>query len=533
MRSSLLILLIAVLSYYATAFSGPENLAKEQVLRRGNGAEVQTLDPHKAEGIPAYNILRDLYEGLTIEAPDGKVIPGTAESWEVSEDGKTYVFHIRKNARWSNGDPVTAHDFVYGLRRSVDPATASKYSLILAPILNAEDVIAGKQPVENLGVKALDDYTLEIRLKSSTPYLLGLLNHSSTYPVHKASVEQYGDQFSRPGKLVSNGAYVLKEWVVQSHVKLEHNPNYWDNANTIIDTVYFYPIEDQSTELKRYRAGEIDRTEDVPSQQIKWIKKNLADELQVAPYLGSYYFGFNLTRPPFKDNPKLRRALSMAIDREIITKHITGLGEKPLYSWVPPGINGYEAARLDYADWPQKKRVEEARRLYKEAGYSKSKPLTVEIRYNTSENHKKIAIAIAAMWKQALGVKTKLVNEEWKVFLENRKQKQVTQVFRSGWIADYNDPYSFMEILLSNHGLNDSGYVNPEYDELLHQASMENDPKKRFELMRQAEALVLRDHPVIPIYSYVSSHLIKPWVGNYVPNVLDHNYSKDLYILEH
>ena len=274
--------------------------------------------------------------------------------------------------------------------------------------------------------------------------------------MHRASVEAYGGQFSRPGKMVSNGAYVLKEWVVQSHIKLERNPNYWDNDDTIIDTVYYYPIEDQSTELKRYRAGEIDRTEEVPSQQIKWIRKNLADELQISPYLGSYYFGFNLTRPPFKDNLKLRRALSMAINREIITDKVIARGEKPLYSWVPPGISGYKAARFDYADWSQKKRVEEARRLYKEAGYSLSNPLTVEIRYNTSENHKKLAIAIAAMWKQTLGVKTRLVNEEWKVFLENRKQKQVTQVFRAGWIGDYNDPYNFMEILHSKHGLNDS-----------------------------------------------------------------------------
>ncbi|HEC07005.1 MAG TPA: peptide ABC transporter substrate-binding protein [Thiolapillus brandeum] len=529
----LMLLMLAALLYSGAAVPRPENLAKEQVLHRGNGAEVQTLDPHKAEGVPSSNILRDLYEGLTIEAPDGKVIPGTAESWEISDDGKTYVFHIRKNAKWSNGDPVTAHDFVYGLRRSVDPATASKYSQILAPILNAEDVIAGKQPVENLGVKALDDYTLEIRLKASTPYFLGLLNHSSTYPVHRASVEAYGGQFSRPGKMVSNGAYVLKEWVVQSHIKLERNPNYWDNDDTIIDTVYYYPIEDQSTELKRYRAGEIDRTEEVPSQQIKWIRKNLADELQISPYLGSYYFGFNLTRPPFKDNLKLRRALSMAINREIITDKVIARGEKPLYSWVPPGISGYKAARFDYADWSQKKRVEEARRLYKEAGYSRSNPLTVEIRYNTSENHKKLAIAIAAMWKQTLGVKTRLVNEEWKVFLENRKQKQVTQVFRAGWIGDYNDPYNFMEILHSKHGLNDSAYVNSEYDALLQQASTETDPQKRFDIMHKAEELVLRDHPVMPIYSYVSSHLIKPWVGNYVPNVLDHNYTKDLYIFKH
>ena len=511
----------------------PENLAEEQILRRGNGTEVQTLDPHKAEGVPASNILRDLYEGLTIEAPDGKVIPGAAKSWDISEDGKIYTFHMDENGHWSNGDPVTAHDFVYGLRRSADPLTASKYSLILSPILNAEDVVAGKQPVENLAVKAIDDYTLEIELKAATPYFLGLLNHSSTYPAHRASVEQYGDQFSRPGKLVSNGAYKLTEWIVQSHITLERNVHYRDNEHTIIDKVIYYPIEDQSTELKRYRAGEIDRTEEIPNKQFKWIKKNLNAELQVSPYLGSYYFGFNLTKPPFKDNLKLRRALSMAIDRDIIVEKVTGIGEKPLYSWVPPGINGYEPVLPDYASWTQEERLAEAKRLYKEAGYSKANPLTTEIRYNTSENHKKLSIAIAAMWKMALGVRVKLVNEEWKVFLENRKQKQVTQVFRAGWIGDYNDPFTFSELLHSQHGINDSGYNNPEYDALLEQAAYESDQDKRISLLQQAEAVLLADQPVMPIYSYVSKHLLKPYVGNYVPNVLDHNYTKDLYILKH
>ena len=510
-----------------------ENLAAEQVLHRGNGTEVQTLDPHKAEGVPASNILRDLYEGLTIEAPDGKVIPGAAESWTLSDDGKVYLFKIRKDARWSNADPVTAHDFVFGLRRSADPATASKYSLILSPILNAEDVIAGRQPVENLAVKAIDDHTLEITLKAATPYFLGLLNHSSTYPVHQASVDAHGDQFSRPGKLVSNGAYRLTDWVVQSHITLERNEHYWDNQDTIINKVVYYPIEDQSTELKRYRAGEIDRTEEIPNKQFKWIKQNLNAELQVSPYLGSYYFGFNLTKPPFKDNLKLRRALSMAIDRKIIVEKITGIGEKPLYSWVPPGIYGYQPVQLDYADWTQEQRVAEARKLYQEAGYSKGNPLTVEIRYNTSENHKKLSIAIAAMWKMNLGVRVKLVNEEWKVFLENRKQKLVTQVFRAGWIGDYNDPFTFSELLHSQHGINDPGYNNPQYDALLEQAAFEGDPGKRIEILRQAEAILLADQPIIPIYSYVSKHLIKPYVGNYVPNVLDHNYTKDLYILKH
>ena len=511
----------------------PENLAEEQILHRGNGTEVQTLDPHKAEGVPASNILRDLYEGLTIEAPDGKVIPGAAESWTISEDGKVYLFKIRNNAHWSNGDPVTAHDFVYGLRRSADPATASKYSLILSPILHAEDVVSGKQPVEKLAVKAVDDYTLEITLKAATPYFLGLLNHSSTYPVHQASVEEHGSQFSRPGKLVSNGAYKLTEWVVQSHINLERNVHYWDNEDTIIEKVVYYPIEDQSTELKRYRAGEIDRTEEIPNKQFKWIKQNLNAELQVSPYLGSYYYGFNLTKPPFKDNLSLRRALSMAIDRKIIVEKITGIGEKPLYSWVPPGIYGYDPVQLDYADWSQEQRVAEAQKLYKEAGYSKGDPLTVEIRYNTSENHKKLAIAIGAMWKMNLGVRVKLVNEEWKVFLENRKQKLVTEVFRAGWIGDYNDPYTFSELLHSQHGINDSGYNNPEYDALLEKAAFEGDPEKRIKILQQAESILLADQPIIPIYSYVSKHLLKPYVGNYVPNVLDHNYTKDLYILKH
>lgn len=528
-----LLLLCSFLTVSTLVDARPDNLAAEQILHRGNGAEVQTLDPHKAEGVPASNILRDLYEGLTIEAPDGKVIPGAAETWEISQDGRVYTFHIRENAKWSNGDPVTAHDFVFGLRRSADPATASQYSQILAPILHAEDVIAGKQPVENLAVEAMNDQTLVVTLKATTPYFLGLLNHSSTYPVHAASVQQYGNKFSRPGKMVSNGAYQLTDWVIQSHITLERNPQYWDNEDTIIDKVIYHPIEDQSTELKRYRAGEIDRTEEIPNKQFKWIKQNLGDELQVSPYLGSYYYGFNLTKPPFKDNLKLRRALSMAIDRKIITEKITGIGEQPSYSWVPTGISGYTSAKLDYADWTQQQREQEARKLYQEAGYSKANPLTVEIRYNTSENHKKLAVVIAAMWKKALGIKTRLVNEEWKVFLENRKQKQVTQVFRAGWIGDYNDPYTFAELMHSKHGINDPGYDNPQYDDLLKQAAFETDADKRIAILHQAEQILLDDQPIMPIYSYVSKHLIKPYVGNYVPNVLDHNYTKDLYILAH
>ncbi|GBE06988.1 MAG TPA: peptide ABC transporter substrate-binding protein [Gammaproteobacteria bacterium] len=528
-----LFLSLCLLAVSQATFAKPDNLAAEQVLRRGNGSEVQTLDPHKAEGVPASNILRDLYEGLTIEKPDGTVIPGAAESWEISDDGKVYTFKMRKNARWSNGDPVTAGDFVYGLRRSVDPATGSQYSQILAPILNAEAIIAGKKPVDSLGVEAIDDSTLKITLKAATPYLLGLLNHSTTYPVHKGSVEKNGDKFSRPGKLVGNGAYVLKEWVVQSHVVLERNPMYWDNDNTIIEKVIYLPIEESSAELKRYRAGEVDITGSIPTSQYNWIKKNLPGELHIAPTLGTYYYGFNLTRPPFKDNLKLRKALSMAVDREILTEKITKAGEIPAYGWVPPGVNNYTSQQLDYAELSGAERIKKAKQLYREAGYSKGNPLTVEIRYNTSEGHKKVAIAISAMWKMNLGVKTKLINEEWKVFLQNRKQKKLTQVFRGGWIGDYNDAFTFAELMQSNHGINDSGYNNPEYDKLLEQAATESDMKKRRSILEAAERMLLKDHAIMPLYFYVSKHLIKPYVKGYEPNILDHTYTKNLWIVKH
>ena len=511
----------------------PSLLAEHQILRRGNGSEPQSLDPHKAEGVPSSHILRDLFEGLTGESPEGDIIPAGAESWDISEDGLTYIFHIRKNAFWSNGDPVTAADFSYGLHRSTDPLTGSEYAQMLAPILHAEDVISGKQDVSALGVKALDEHTLEIRLKGPTPYFLGLLNHSSTYPVNQRNVEEHGNSFARPGKLVGNGAYVLKDWVVRSHITLEKSQHYWDKENVIITEVVLYPIEDQSTAVKRYRAGELDWTYELPNNQFKWLSKHMPQDLQISPYLGVYYYGFNLTQPPFKDNPKLRVALSMAIEREILTDKVTQFGESPNYAYVPTGIPGYKSKTVYWAGFSREERVKEAKKLYEEAGYSETNPLQIEIRYNTSENHKKIALAISAMWKQNLGVKTTLVNEEWKVFLENRKQKKLTQVFRAGWIGDYSDPYNFFELLHSKHGINDSGYNNPEYDALLAQISVESDLDKRGEMMHKAEAIMLQDQPVAPVYSYVTKRLVRPSLQGWKPNVMDHHYSKYMYLLKY
>jgi oligopeptide transport system substrate-binding protein len=511
--------------------SGTER-ATNQTLYAGNGAEPQTLDPHRAEGVPASNILRDLYEGLTLEAPDGSVIPGVAKSWDVSENGLTYTFYLREDAHWSNGDPVTAADFEFSLRRSVDPATLSHYSSILEPIENAAAIVRGEKPLAALGVKAHDAHTLIIRLNGPTPYLPGLLTHSSTYPVHRASVEQYGNKFAREGRLIGNGAFKLNEWLVQSHIKLIRNEHYWDNDSTTIDTVYYYPIENQDTELKRFRADELDITNEIPYQQLKWIRENLSDELIVSPYLGSYYFGFNVTRKPFMDNVKLRRALSLAIDRDIITERITDAGEVSAYGWVPP-VTGYTPVEPEWASWSQAERDTEARRLYQEAGYSPAQPLTVELLYNTSANHKRISIAIASMWKKALGVETRLLNQEWKVFLATRQSKETTQVFRAGWIGDYNDAFTFSQMMHSANEMNHSGYASTRYDELIARAAGEQDPAARAGLLEQAERILLDDMPIIPIYFYVSKHLVKNWVGGRQPNIMDHHYTKNFYILKH
>ena len=511
--------------------SGQE-LAEEQVLRWGNGAEPGSLDPHRTQGVPGSNIGRDLFEGLTSEAPDGTVIAGAAESWEISDDGRTYRFFLRPEARWSNGDPVTADDFVYSLRRSLDPATLSNYTFILNPILNAEAVAAGELPTTEVGVRALDAHTLEVQLENITPYFLGLLTHSASYPVHPPSAEAHGNQYARPGNLVSNGAYRLEEWVVQSHVKLLRNEHYWDNGRTTIDEVWYYPTEDQTAELSRFRAGELDLSNAIPKRQVDWIRENLPEELVISPYLGTYYFGFNLTRPPFQDNPELRRALALAVDRDIITGQVTNAGEVPAYGWVPP-VQNYTGQQMPEAAWTQEERVAEARRLYALAGYSAENPLRTRILYNTQEDHRRIAVAIASMWKQTLGVEVEILNQEWKVFLDTRQQKIETEIYRSGWIGDYNDAYTFAELFASGSGLNHTGYSGPDYDRLLREASAEGDMKRRAELLQQAERVLVEDLPIMPLYFYVTARLVRPWVGGYTPNIMDHHRSQNFHILKH
>jgi oligopeptide transport system substrate-binding protein len=511
--------------------SSGQELAEEQVLHKENGAEPQTLDPHRAQGVPEGNILRDLFESLVMEAPDGELTPGAARAWTLSDDGRVYTFYLQSEGRWSNGERVTAADWVFSFRRAVDPATLSVYSGILFAIKNAAAINRGELPVDALGVKAIDDLTLEITLEGATPYFLGLLTHSMAYPVHSESVAQHGEKFARPGNLVSNGAYVLKDWVVQSHIELARNEHFRANAGTTINNVFYYPIENADAAFARYRADELDFTTTIPIRQLQFIKNSMPDEYVQSPYLGVYYYGLNLTRPPFKGQPGLRKALAMAIDREIITEKLSGAGELPAYGWVPP-VNDYEQQQPAWAEWTPEERHAEARRLYAAAGYGPDNPLIVELLYNTSQDHKRLAIAISSMWKQVLGVQTRLLNQEWKVYLQTRTLKN-TEVFRSGWIGDYNDANTFAELLYSQNAQNDSGWVNARYDALLDEAAREIDLEKRARLLEWAERVLLDETPIIPIYFYNAKHLIKPWVGGFVPNIMDHTHTKDLYILKH
>ena len=510
----------------------PSVLAHEQIVYRGNGDEPETLDPHLAQDVQSAHILRDLFEGLTTESADGELIPGAALRWNISRDARTYTFYLRRDLVWSNGEPLSAGDFVYSLQRAVNPETASSAARTLLPIQNAREVMAGELPVEELGISLLDEFTMQITLTGPTPYFLGLLASPVAYPVNRENLEEFGDQFSKPGKLVSNGAYLLDRWTPRVSIELRKNPNFREAELALIERVYYLPTEDQSAEVKQFRAGELDWTNEVPNNQFNWLQQHYPDELVISPWMGSYFFGFNLTQEPFIDNPSLRMALILAIDRQIITSKVTQFGEKPSYALVPPGIDGYVPFSPEYADWTQEERNHEARRLYEQAGYSPDRPLRVEIRYNTSDNNKKIALAIASMWKRALGLYATLVNEEFRVFLQNREQKAITQVFRAGWISDYNDPYSFLELFRTGYGRNDYGYSNSTFDAVLDEVGTERVRIRRERLMFEAERVLMTDHVIIPIYTYVTKRLVNPHLQGWQSNVMDHHPTRNMFKLK-
>ena len=392
--------------------SGTDSNAPK-ILLRGNGPDPDSLDPHRARSTESMQVLRDLFEGLTRLDHAAAPIPGAATGWSMSDDGRVYTFKLRPDLHWSNGDPLVAEDFVAGLQRLVDPATASQYAQVVNVILNASDIVAGRQSVASLGVAAPDDTTVVISLAVPAPYLPGLLAHPSCSPLHRPSFQKLGERFARPGEQVSNGAFVLKEWLQGSYMLADRNRHYWNDAATRLDGVKYLQIADENAELRAYRAGDLHITAVVPRGQFDWIRENLQAELHVAPQMSTYYYGFNLDRPKFKD-PRLRRALSMVIDRERLANSVLRVGEMPAYGWVPPGMHDYQSQVFDYAAMPMPQRIAEARELLAGAGYTRDKPLDFELRYNNGEVHTKCAVAVASMWKEALGVTAQLAGVEFK-----------------------------------------------------------------------------------------------------------------------
>jgi len=526
MKRALPLLFLCLLAIAGCDDRAPDSPAGT-VLHRGTGEEPESLDVHKSRSTEAGHVQRDLGEGLVGYTPDGELIAAAAQQWEISADGTEYWFELRPGVRWSNGEPLTAVDFVYSYRRLVDPATAAFYTQSVAEVANATEIIAGDLPPASLGVEALSDGRLHIRLRQPVPYFLALLTHPSMFPVHRASVERYGDAYARPGNLVSNGAYKLVAWEIGSYIELARNENYWNDGATAIDRVRHYVTPEPMVELNRYRAGELDVTRTIPPEAFAQMKAERPNEVRVSPALGVYYYGFNMTRPPFADNPKLREALSMAIDRETIVE-IIGRGEAPAYSWVPPGTANYESQRYGWMSLSKEERHRRARQLYREAGFGPDHPLRTEIRYNTSDVHKQVAVAVQSMWREVLGAEASLVNEEFQVLLENISQKQVTEVFRLNWNGDYNDAHTFLNILQSDNASNLTGYRSEEFDGLMQRAAEQRDPTRRRLYLEEAELRMLKDYPLIPIYFYVNKSMVSPAVRGWGDNVLNYHYSQHL-----
>ncbi|MDR6755371.1 oligopeptide transport system substrate-binding protein [Mycoplana sp. BE70] len=506
----------------------------EAVLHRGNAGEPQTLDQaHTSINIEEF-ILKDLYEGLTIYDAAGKIIPGAAETWDLSDDGLTYTFKLRADAKWSDGSPVTAEDFVFSYQRVEDPKTAAGYANILYPIKNAEKVNKGEMKPEELGIKAVDEKTVEITLERPTPFFLELLAHQTALPVSKASVEKNGTDFVKPGVMVSNGAFKLVSHVPNDNLVVEKNPSYWDAANVKLDKVVFYPIDDQAASVRRFEAKEMDLVYNFSADQIDRLRGAYGDQVHVAPALATYYYVFDTRQEPYSD-VRVRRALSMAVDRDFLAKEIYSGAQIPAYSMVPPGIDTYgDPSKADFADMSQLDREDKAIELMKEAGYGDGgKPLKIEIRYNTNPNHERVATAVADMWKNTFKADVSLVNLDVSSHYAYLQEGGKFNVARAGWSADYADAENFLALNLSaNKTFNYGHYENPEYDALMKKSYDERDPVARSKDMHEAEAMLMKDQPVAPFMTSADLWLVSGRVKGWSDNAANQHLSRFLSISE-
>ena len=486
-----------------------------------------TLDPQLNEEVAGFHVIRDLFEGLLSQDADGNLVPGVATSYAASDGNRTYTFALRESAKWSNGDPVTAHDFVYSWRRAADPATASPYGwyVELTQMANAKDILAGRKPPSTLGVRAVDDHTLEVRLDRPLPYFPAMTTYATLFPAHRATIEAHGAKWTAPGNIVSNGAYVLKEMVLNEFHTRVRNPIYWNADKTIVEKVTGLVINDVNQALTRYRAGELDHLEPLPPGQYPRLKKELPDEARSVPRLCSYYYAINHTKsgnPALRD-VRVRRALSLAVDRDVIVKQLLKGGQWSAYNFTHFKTAGFRMPDIAYARLSQRERDAEAKRLFKESGV---RDLTLKLIYNTSESHKQIATVIGQMWKQKLGVRTTLANFEWKTYLNIRKNREF-DVARSAWCGDYNETSTFLDLLTTTHGANDGGYSSAKVDALMQESRTAKDPAA---IYAEVEQVLAEDMAIVPIYHYANTFLLKSDIRGWPYNNVENNwYAKNLY----
>ncbi len=497
------------------------------ILRRGNGPEPESLDPHRARSEAALTILRDLYEGLTEIGPDGAPVLAAADQYTVSADGRSYSFHLRRNARWSNGEPLQAEDFAAAWRRLVDPHTGAQYAQLLAAVRGAAAITAGPGGTFDLGSACGGRCHAGRGTRTPHAILPRAARASRDLSLNRASLALHGRGFAKPGLLVSNGAFVLTRWDFGSHLVAVRNHRYWNDGATRLGGVEYYSMSEPSTELRAFRAGELDTTDTVPAAQFAWIKEHLGQELHVEPQLAVYYLGLNLRMAPLANSPQLRQALSLVIDRERLVQAVTGTGESPAYTFVPGSTANYSPPLPEYAGWPMARRIARARELLAGAGLLQAPP-PISVYYNSGELHSRIAVAVARMWKEALGIDASLHAEEFKVLLQDIDRGDVAQVFRASWLADYDDAYSFLQVLQSGFGINLPHYASARYDELLENAANQLDPARRRGMLQDAERAMLDDQPLIPLYFYVSKHLVSRHVTGWRGNVMNVVYSKQL-----
>jgi oligopeptide transport system substrate-binding protein len=502
-----------------------------QTLHLGNGTEPQDLDPHVVTGVTEHNIITALMEGLVAKHPiELTPEPAVAHAWDISEDGRQYIFHLRNNARWSNGDRVTAHDFVYAWRRGLTSSLGNQYAYMLYPVVNAERYNKGElDDFSQVGVRALDDFTLEVLLTHSTPYFLGLLDHYSAFPLHQATIEKHGDmdsrgsQWTRAGNFVGNGPFILKVWEQNRIIEVEKNPYYWDADTVRLNAIHFHPIQQINTEERMFRTGQLHITYTMAEEKIAGYLQDNPELIHMHPYFGTYYYTLNTTVPPL-DNPRVRMALAMSIDRKAIVENVTKGGQLPAHTFTPPDTLGYTSnASVPYD-------VEQARQLLAEAGYPDGQGFPeIRLLFNTLETHHKIAVAIQQMWKQALNINISLYNQDWKVYLDSMRTMNY-QMARAAWIGDYIDPNTFLDMFVTDGGNNRTGWSNAEYDDLIARAAGETDQQQRFALFQRAEAILMDEVPIIPIYTYARIFLKSPDVKGWYPNIMDYHPYKYVYL---